>query len=182
MITSATSSLIWKEKELGSPSWQDLSKTFYGIGDGGKLSNRNGVNEGAQATTVIDIGRYQPTFGFQYKPGSSALANSSYVSVPIIRGFKYGLESSIAKPVGARFSRTHFGYLRDMLEQRQGCATINKNTGASIYAPVSITFVSGSTSYQRAVWYATSSTATDFNPRDSGIYDYLYRSGQPFFD
>lgn len=182
MITSATSSLIWKERELGSPSWQDLSKTFYGIGDGGKLSNRNGVNEGAQATTVIDIGRYQPTFGFQYKPGSSALANSSYVSVPIIRGFKYGLESSIAKPVGARFSRTHFGYLRDMLEQRQGCATINKNTGASIYAPVSITFVSGSTSYQRAVWYATSSTATDFNPRDSGIYDYLYRSGQPFFD
>lgn len=182
MITSATSSLVWKERELGSPSWQDLSKTFYGIGDGGKLSNRNGVNEGAQATTVIDIGRYQPTFGFQYKPGSSALANSSYVSVPIIRGFKYGLESSIAKPVGARFSRTHFGYLRDMLEQRQGCATINKNTGASIYAPVSITFVSGSTSYQRAVWYATSSTATDFNPRDSGIYDYLYRSGQPFFD
>lgn len=182
MITSATSSLIWKERELGSPSWQDLSKTFYGIGDGGKLSNRNGVNEGAQATTVIDIGRYQPTFGFQYKPGSSALRNSSYVSVPIIRGFKYGLESSIAKPVGARFSRTHFGYLRDMLEQRQGCATINKNTGASIYAPVSITFVSGSTSYQRAVWYATSSTATDFNPRDSGIYDYLYRSGQPFFD
>jgi hypothetical protein len=69
-----------------------------------------------------------------------------------------------------------------MLEQRSGHATINKNTGASIYAPVSVTFVSGTTSFQRAVWYASSSTTTDFNPRDSGIYDSRCRVGQPFFD
>jgi hypothetical protein len=182
MVTSNTSSITWKERELGSPTWSDLSKTFYGTGDGGKVSNRNGASTGNQLTSRIDIGRYQPIFGFQYKPGSSATATAHYLSIPIIRGFKYGILNTLAEPLTAKFSRNHFGFMRDMLEQRSGHATINKNTGASIYAPVSVTFVSGTTSFQRAVWYASSSTTTDFNPRDSGIYDSRCRVGQPFFD
>lgn len=182
-MTSNSSSFVWKEREIGAPDWSDLSKTFYGTGDGGKtVFGRYGENSGSQGGTGLDLGRYQPRFAFQYKPGASAIATSALVSIPLIRGFKFGVKNTIAEPATARFSRKHFGHVRDMLEQRQGYATINKKTGARIYAPVSVTFVSGTTSFQRSVWYASSSTTTDFNPRDSGIYDTFYRAGQPFFD
>ena len=38
---------------------------------------------------------------------------------PIIRGWKYGLYSGLASYSSCQFRRNHFGYLRDMLEQRQ---------------------------------------------------------------
>jgi hypothetical protein len=84
------------------------------------------------------------------------------------------------------FRRNKFGQPRDMLEQRQLSKffVADPTTGktAVTSGPVVIQFVSGTTSWQRARTYATASLETSFNKKDSGIYDYEYRSGQPFFD
>lgn len=177
------------------PGYSSLSQTFFGIGDGGKRwGGYDTTNEYVNARlggysiadayehTDLNLGRYQPLFGTAYPNQNPNLLRYVWMGAPIIRGFKYGIKNSIAERVGTRWNRNHFGHLRDMFEPRTGHATLNRKTGRKLYVPLEVSFVSGSQSAQRAVTYLSASSSVDFNPRDSGIYDRYYRSGQPFFE
>jgi hypothetical protein len=102
----------------------------------------------------------------------------------ILRGWHYGIYNGIETKTKLIYRKNHFGYFRDILEQRQLTATIfqeKNSTAKTIFFPIENTFVSGTAIYNQAIDYVTA-TNPDYNPYDSGIYDYYCRSGQPFFD
>lgn len=100
----------------------------------------------------------------------------------LLRGYKYGIISANLLKTKNVFRTGKFGQFRDMLEQRPNTQFIIKgNFFSSRFFPIDVTFVTGSTIYTQAIDYVTA-TNPSYNPYDSGIYDYHYRSGQPFTD
>jgi len=99
----------------------------------------------------------------------------------VIRGYKYGLYSANKVNTKLTYRLGQFGQFRDLLEQRLLTATNNSTITKNLFFPIENTFVSGTTIYNQAIDYVTA-TNPDYNPYDSGIYDYYCRSGQPFFD
>lgn len=107
----------------------------------------------------------------------------------ILRGWHYGLYSGIKLNTKQIYRRGRFGQLRDILEGRVTAATITSQgkdpygnpIRRTVFYPVNVTFITGSEIYNQAKDYV-SATNPSYNPYDSGIYDYHYRSGQPFTD
>lgn len=93
---------------------------------------------------------------------------------PIIRGWKYGLANAFQIKTSAIFRRNHFGQYRDMLEQRPYTKNYVRETKTTS-SPLKISFVSGSDA-------ALTASNPSLNTRDSGIFDYEYKTGQPWMD
>ena len=113
--------------------------------------------------------------------GSNGSYIANWVFSNVLRGFKYGLYSANKVNTKLTYRLGQFGQFRDLLEQRLLTATNNSTITKNLFFPIENTFVSGTTIYNQAIDYVTA-TNPDYNPYDSGIYDYYYRSGQPFFD
>ena len=177
----------WESVGLSS---ELLQKAWFGTGDGlrivGNLAsaapsedNRTGpfVHLGGNLPSYRDIstsGLYDETDLFLNPP--------AVLYGPIVRGFKYGLINSLPQRFNVVFRSDRFGQLRDILEQRPISAILNQNnSNVSVFYPIEIQFVSGTTSYNRYIDYLTASNPS-YNPDDSGIYDIHYRSGKPFSD
>jgi len=130
---------------------------------------------------------YNCFFGFGDNPGNSPNHNdlfriNSFLSVsyvPTIRGYKYGLVSAMPKNTTMTFRNNHFGYPRDMLEQRPFTKFYDER--GNIQGAVTVNFKSGTVAHALARDYLTATNPT-YNPRDSGIYDYEYKSGFGFID
>lgn len=173
----------------------ELYKTFYGFGDGIDLD----LSEISHGEKYKNIGKANGLVSFRdisyYTMYKNRVLNSSGIATPyayeiaqirlhgpVLRGWRYGLFSGLISSSKLYFRRGKFGQFRDMLEQRPFTQFLNR--GASIsnkLFPVDITFITGSEIYSQAKDYV-SATNPSYNPYDSGIYDYHYRSGQPFTD
>jgi len=92
-------------------------------------------------------------------------------------GYKYGVYSPIPAYSKAVFRRSHFGFFRDMLEQRPNTAFFNEKRGVSRETVVTINFLTSSQAYLTA-----SSPDPYLNARSSGMFDFGYRAGRPFFE
>ena len=188
---------------------KDFNKVFYGFGNGFNLQlddvfyDYNQVEiQGRPTDPGLDLRKNAPEFlnysfirndtptGLQSTdelifPGNPVESIRLYG--PILRGFRYGLINANPTNLKTVFRRDRFGQFRDMLEQKPYTKIFlppgNENVNSNVLsAPISVVFVTGSTAYARAQIYASASAPTDFNPTDSGIYDYECKSGQPFFD
>ena len=95
------------------------------------------------------------------------------------RGHKYGAIFHTLHNTKAYYRRSRYGQPRDMLEQRPYTKFFDGDN--TLAAAVAVTFVSGTIDYQQAIDYVTASNPS-YDPRDSGFWDYEYRSGQPFYD
>lgn len=132
---------------------------------------------------------YNAYFGFGDGPhhfpkgfhevGLAASITYQFNYVPEIRGWKYGLFDSHPRFSVAIWRYGRFGQFRDLLEQRPFTKFYTDNT--FLGAPVRVSFTTASTAFVLAQDYVTATNPT-YDPRDSGIYDYEYRSGQPFID
>jgi hypothetical protein len=151
-----------------NPSQKQLTKAIFGVGD--NYQNVPIVN-------AVTSSKHYSTAG---------VVNGYYVSSVDIRGWKYGVENGFPVYSDCVFRANSFGQFRDMLEQRAytkfyneyGATTDGRNNEriGSLGAVVNIRFVSGS-----AAWVSASNPTT-YNVNDSGIYDFEYKSGQPFTD
>lgn len=147
---------------IGTPPPRLLFEMYYGTGDG-KETNLNG--------------NYRKGPGYR---GFNILVEFAYK--PLLRGFRYGLMNTTQINTSCVFRHGRFGQVRDMLEQRKVGKFLDSSKGTTTtLSPVSVIFVSGTTTYSRSIDYVTA-TNPDYNTRDSGVYDYEYRSGQPFFE
>ena len=99
--------------------------------------------------------------------------------VPTIRGYKYGLISAMPKYTTAVYRSNHFGHPRDLMEQRPFTKFYDER--GKFQGAVTVNFKSGTQAYVLAKDYLTA-TNPSYNPRDSGIYDYEYKSGYGFTD
>lgn len=144
---------------VGSVPPKVYFELFYGIGDGDPY----GV----------------------YRKGPSYLGFLSaviFARKALLRGWKYGLMSTTPTNTACVFRQNRFGQFRDMLEQRKYSKFLDVSKGqTTTRGAVEIRFVSGTTTFARSVDYVTA-TNPDYNLRDSGIYDFEYRSGQPYFE
>lgn len=153
-----------------APNISDIYKGYFGFGN----SLGNGTVPPKKFFTGVTTAGLFPTILFNVR----------------IRGWKYGLFSGFPNKSRCIYRLGKFGQFRDMLEGRITTATlieggVNPYNGRSIprtlFYPVEISFVSGTTIYNQSRDYVTATNPT-YNPYDSGIYDIYYRSGQPFFD
>lgn len=169
----------------------DLLKGFYGVGPGFSIDFRDA---GLISPTTVES--YLRNRSVDYRDFKIVTDATFIETVRLIgpqpRGFGYGVANVTPQHIKATWNRSHYGQFRDMLEQRPFTKTFTpagggENLGGSINnnntlnGPVSITFVSGTSAYSKAIDYTTASNP-DYNPNDSGYYDIEYRSGQPFFD
>jgi hypothetical protein len=143
------------------PTSEDVVRHFYGFGDG--------PNNTVEFATVFSSSWVATTIPFRLGYGSK------------IRGWKYGLMNGNEVNPKCIFVRNHFGFLRDMLEQRLITRTYDKTTN-TLFNPLEITFISGSDLPPGVDAYATASFKPSENIYDSGIYDMYYASGQPWKD
>jgi len=134
---------------------------------------------------------------FEYGATSTPLVTGSnnsscynYVYSNTVRGFKYGLYSANQFNTRCTFRLGRYGQNRDMLEGRATVASLiisqinpytNEQIPRTLFYPLQISFMSGTTIYNQSKDYVTA-TNPSYNPYDSGIYDIYYRSGKPFFD
>ena len=121
-----------------------------------------------------------------YKRGPNYLAFPSipifYIRRALPSGFKYGLLAVTPTNTSCVFRHGKYGQFRDMLEQRMFSKFLDKTRGTTTTTgPVRVTFVNGTTTFARSVDYVTA-TNPSYNSTDSGIYDFEYKAGQPFFD
>lgn len=151
-------SLVWDRDPLFSPRIEETNKAYFGVGP--------------QRTKVATygLGEINLAFGAIF-----AIVN------PILRGWKYGILNGNRTSSKCIYRTGHYGHLRDMLEQRLFSKVFDEETGKVLGAPVSVTPVSGTTLFANSIDYVTA-TNPDYNPRDSGAWDYEYKSGQPYFD
>jgi hypothetical protein len=153
-------------------------KAFYGYGDGIDIDLSE--TPFAQRLNVPTTkGRCPSIQNFtlynMYGPPSFAPINVHQVG---IRGWKYGISNYQEKKC-ALYRYGRYGQFRDMLEQRPYTKFFDGT--AMLESPVTVNFVSGTVDYERAIDYVTN-TNPSYDPRDSGFWDYEYRSGQPFYD
>jgi hypothetical protein len=150
------------------PRQKALTKLFFGFGD-----NQHGV-------PIIN----GVTSSWLYS--GVGVINGFYASEISIRGWRYGCISGFPYYTNCIFRSSRYGQFRDMFEQRKytkffdpdGFTADGKNNAkrGSTDAILSVRFVSGS---QSAI---TASNPGTVNPNDSGMYDFEYKSGQPFHD
>lgn len=95
-----------------APSSDLVTRTLFGIGDGGW---------GEPIHRILDT------------PASHEV---------IIRGFKYGLKNTTAIKTKAIFRYNRYGQFRDMLEQRKDTKIYNEDIGAPTSAPIRVRFIS----------------------------------------
>ena len=153
------------------PKQKQLTKALFGFGDN---------YQGVPIINAVTASQLQ-TVGV-----SLGVVNGFYASSIDIRGWKYGVVNGFPFFTSCVFRSSRFGQLRDMLEQRKitkffdpnGFTANGKNNGkkGSSSAAVVVSFVSGSDSF------VTASLPATLNPNDSGIYDFEYKSGQPWHD
>lgn len=159
LVMAATSSYWFPAPEL-------FQKHFFGIGDGFR-----GQPQFARVSGSADsgaVGAYQHGQGI------------------LLRGWKYGVYNALPTLSRGVWRRGKFGQFRDMLEQRPVTKyfdniglKLDGNLGGVIGltpSVVTVKFISGSNSY------ATASLSASLNTRETGIYDFQYRSNKPFFD
>lgn len=160
----------------------DEFKTYFGFGKGARVSPGSTFDppdfiflpgaavEFADAKVIVDSN--QPEF-FRFIGPTPA-------------GYRYGLLNVQGQSTKAVFRRDRYGQNRDMLEQRRNSkfflSTGEAGTVGTSNAAITISFLSGSTSAQRAETYQAASEEVSFNRKDSGIYDFEYKAGQPFYD
>lgn len=150
------------------PRQRQLTKLFFGFGDN---------YQGVPLISAVTSSQLYTTI---------AVINGFYASSVDIRGWRYGAINGFPQYTSAIFRSGRYGQFRDMLEQRKyskffdpdGFTADGKNNGkkGSTEAVIAIRFVSGS---DAAV---TASSPSTLNLNDSGIYDFEYKSGQPFHD
>lgn len=92
-------------------------------------------------------------------------------------GYKFGVYSPIPAYSKAVFRRNHFGFFRDMLEQRPNTTFFDERRGVSLETAITINFLTTSQAYLTA-----SSPDPYLNARSSGMFDFGYRAGRPFFE
>lgn len=160
----------------------DSLKTFFGFGKGASI-NIPGDFTPSQLTFLPNVSvSFADT---KYIVDDNQFEFARFIG-PRPNGFRYGIENVVPTQTKCVFRRNKFGQPRDMLEQRPSGKfyLTDGETGAhtTTQAAVLVTFISGSTSYERAKTYLTASSEVSFNKKDSGIYDFEYKSGQPFFD
>ena len=147
-----------------------------------------------------------PTLGFGSGPGVVSPANRGTISVytyfnsffrsgdaPVagafpplgntkLRGYKYGLYSAQPTKTSCVFRYNKYGQFRDMFEQRLFSKFSDDSLGeTTTNGVVKVSFVTGSQTYANSIDYV-SATNPDYDPTDTGFYDYEYRAGQPFYD
>ncbi len=161
---------------------KDILDDYFGFGNGSS-ANIIGFNYGLPFTTLL------PPFSSLIPTASNGSYLMNFVYSNIVRGYKYGLYAANQTNIKCIYRLGRYGQFRDMLEGRIGTATytfqgidpygqpIRKN----IFYPLDVNFVTGSEIYAQAKDYV-SATNPSYNLYDSGIYDYHYRSGQPFTD
>lgn len=113
--------------------------------------------------------------GWYNVPG--AVVSVSYV--PKVRGWKYGVIHPLPYYSKAVYRIGKYGQLRDMLEQRQ-YSKFHDGTNV-LSSPVFVSFKSGTLSYSRSLDYVTA-TNPDYDTRDTGFYDFEYKSGFGYID
>lgn len=154
--------------------------TYYGFGQGSTFNIGSGYS--------LDEFTFLPKVAVDFRDAKFNLDDLQKDAIRFVgprpEGLRYGILSTSPVSSHAVFSRTRFGQVRDMLEQRQSIKALvtDANSTTVTRSPVVITFVSGTTTYVRAQDYKNAVTASAYNPTDSGFYDYEYRSGMPFFD
>lgn len=114
-----------------------------------------------------------------YAEKQTGLARS--IVAPKIHGWKYGIYNGIPVNPGMVLRPGHHGYLRDVLEQRPYTKFFSTTEERTLEAAVQMTPLSGTLFHSQCLDYVTASSPS-YNPRDSGAWDYEYRSGQPYFD
>lgn len=173
------------------PSNSDFCKSFFGYGDGFSLD----LTE-YQYGNILNVGRKGKTPNFldwsPYDLYGHVDVPQFNLYGPQIRGWKYGLYSGINVSTNAIYRRGRYGQFRDRLEQRIFTKYISLDQTnpysyplnfdkRTVDGPINVAFITGTLIYSQSIDYVTA-TNPDYNPYDSGIYDYEYRSGQPFFD
>lgn len=128
----------------------DTIKMIYGFGDG-----PSHMPEWSTDVLQFAIADQPIRFGF----GSQ------------IRGWKYGLYSGLPMYEKMSVNRNHYGFIRDVLEQRPYTKILKPD--GTIESPIQVVFISGSSDY------VTASNPT-LNTRSSGLYDVFYASGAPW--
>lgn len=104
------------------------------------------------------------------------------IAVILLRGYKYGLYSAQPTKTSCMFRYNKYGQFRDMLEQRPFSKFSDDSLGeTTTNGVVRVSFVTGSQAYANSIDYV-SATNPDYDPTDTGFYDYEYRAGQPFYD
>jgi hypothetical protein len=150
-------SKVWDRDELFIPTIEDINRTYFGIGPLRNQSTAYGLGE-----EFLGAGQY-------------------FIVAPIIRGWKYGVYNGNQVSTKCIFRTGRYGNMRDMLEQRPFSKFFDKITGKILDGPVTMTPASGTILYANVLDYVTA-TNPSYNPRDSGMWDYEYKSGQPYFD
>jgi hypothetical protein len=154
-------SKVWDRDVLFIPTIEDINRVYFGIGP---LKNRS---------TAYGLGE-------EYI-GMFFTAETYVMVAPIIRGWKYGVYNGNQVSTKCIFRTGRYGNMRDMLEQRPFSKFFDKTTGKILDGPVTMTPASGTVLYANVLDYVTA-TNPSYNPRDSGMWDYEYKSGQPYFD
>lgn len=162
--------------------FEDTMKTFFGFGKGASIALPDGFLPG-------DI-NFLPNVSVDFLDKKTIVSDNQLEFFRFIGpkplGYRYGIYNPSPKSTKCIFRRDHFGHPRDMLEQRPMTkfflpASDTSNQTVTQGAVV-VQFVSGTSSYDRAKTYLTASSEVSFNKKDSGIYDFECKSGQPFFD
>lgn len=191
-LMDVTGSVLANEKfgGLGGSVYPPSTPSSYGVGFGTKRPRQKqltkvlfGFGDNYQGVPIINAVTCSQ---LQTVGVSLGVVNGFYASSIDIRGWKYGVANGFPFFTSCVFRSSRFGQYRDMLEQRKitkffdpkGMTVDGKNNGkkGSSSAVVNITFVSGSKSS------ITASSPLVLNPNDSGIYDFEYKSGQPWHD
>lgn len=165
-------------------TYVDLLKAFYGTGPGITIDFST-ANLVSPSTDIKYLNNRSVEYDDYKIVTDPTVIETVRLIGPRPRGFGYGIANVTPQHVKTVWRRDHYGHFRDMLEQRPFTKTFTLSAGDqnnnTLVTPLSVTFVSGSTSYARAIDYTTASSPS-YDPHDSGLYDYEYRSGQPFFD
>jgi hypothetical protein len=162
-----------------SSDYSTINKYFFGYGDGIALDLKDSIYDDFYRVPQSKgkVGNIvNHTYYDMYGPPSLAQINAHDIE---IRGYRYGAISHAPLNTSCIYRQARYGQFRDMLEQRPYTKFFDGT--AMLESPVTINFVSGTVDYERAIDYVTN-TNPSYDPRDSGFWDYEYRSGQPFYD
>jgi hypothetical protein len=162
--------------KIASLMSREFTTFYFGFGDGVFNGYTGGdFPDGQEFRGFPKVDPALAAEGF----GDDDLMYSHWVSP---RGYRYGLKSSEPEHSSCVWRIGRFGQLRDMLEQRP-FSKMREATDGKIGTdgPVKFVFLTGSVIYSQSLDYVTATNPT-YNPRDSGIWDLEYKSGQPFAD
>lgn len=185
--TSGSSNEVFLGGGNISNPFPPVSNRFYGIGTGTKRPQNKQIIRflfgfgdnylGIPIINAVTSSLLLNTIG---------IINSYYATSVDIRGWKYGVVNGFPYYSSCVFRSGRYGQFRDMMEQRKttkffdpnGLTADGKNNArkGATSAVVTVTFVSGSDAF------VTASLPDSMNLNDSGLYDFEYKSGQPWYD